>query len=185
MLAQEPKADASKSRFELCSDVYSHTNARVKANQEKLVQLFNERPQFKLHYTDKEVRKITEESIAFPIGYKALKSVMEQNLDTIKQKHLQKILAERMMEEKHIVLRDYTPQNELANVLGDALKLAKLKNCYTNYKKLGKNNAETFLMHKYNGKLLMEDKCEKLMVELQQKMGDERKKQREEKLQKI
>lgn len=129
--------------------------------------------------------KITEESIAFPIGYQALKTVLEQNLDTIKQKHRQKILAERMMEEKHIFLRDFTPQNELAGILGDALKLAKVKNCYMNFKKLGKNNADKFLMHKYNGKLLMEEKCVQLMVELQQKMGDEKKKQREEKLQKI
>ena len=51
-----------------------------------------------------------------------------------------------MMEEKHIVLRDFTPQNELAGILSDALKLAKLRNCYINYKKLGKNNADKFLM---------------------------------------
>ena len=69
-----------------------------------------------------------------------------------------------MMEEKYIVLRDFTPQNELAGILSDALKLAKLRNCYINYKKLGKNNADKFLMQKYNGKLLMEEKCEKLMV---------------------
>ena len=119
-----------------------------------------------MHYTDKEVLAITDETIALPLDYVHPKTVLEQNLATIKTKFQQEVKAQRLQEEKYIQLSETTPLNELATVLGDATKLAKTKNCYLNYKKLTRNNDKKFLMHKYDGKIRMEEKCEELIVQL-------------------
>jgi len=50
------------------------------------VELFNSKPQNRLHFTDKEVLAITEEDIRFPIKYQKAKSALEQTIETTRMK---------------------------------------------------------------------------------------------------
>lgn len=86
VIENDPAKDAGKDRNALCDDIYAFTNQRVQFNQQKLVDVFNAHPHFKMHFTDRGVNKVTDYDMRFPLNYKPMKSILEENLETIKLK---------------------------------------------------------------------------------------------------
>lgn len=158
--------DGGKDRQALCDDVTNFTNFRVHHNQQKLVDLFNARPQFKLHFTDPEVSAIAEEDIRFPVGYKPLKSVLEENLETIKLKLKLEQIAKHSIEDKLRVISFDTPLDRQADIISEAKKLCTLKNCYINYKKMVRPKAEDFLLWRHNTKLKNEENMHAIVEQI-------------------
>lgn len=95
---------------------------------------------------------IAEEDIRFPVGYQPLKSVLEENLETIKIKAKLDEQANSSVEDKLLVIKFDTPLIQQAEIISSAKEMCKLKNCYINYKKMVRPQAETFLIHKQQKK---------------------------------
>jgi hypothetical protein len=107
------------------------------------------------------VTAITEEDIRFPLNYVAIKSPLEENLETIKKKHHLELKSKETLDHHFIHLNETMPLNQMASIIGSPNEFSKVKNCFINYKK-----AEVFLMHKFNKRMELQANCELLIGDL-------------------
>jgi hypothetical protein len=112
------------------------------------------------------VTAISEEDIRFPLNYVAIKSPLEENLETIKKKHHLELKSKETLDHHFIHLNETMPLNQMAGIIGSPNEFSKVKNCFINYKKHVRTKAEVFLMHKFNKRMELQANCELLIGDL-------------------